>query len=587
MSLGVVGTDARRLDTPEKATGRARFISDVAVPGMLHARLWRSPLPHARVTRVDTARAAAAPGVRAVLTAADLPVRDLYYGPAFRDQPLLADGVVRYAGEPVVAVVADTPAGAEAALARVVVELAELPVVATLEDALAPGAPLLHAAPRPAGHFGDLRALRPIPGTNVCHHFEYGRGDPARGFAEADLVVEQTYTFPMAHHCSLEPHCAIARVDADGITVWASTQHPFPVRKELAELFGIPLARLTVIVPYLGAAYGNKSYTKIEPLVIALAAAVGRPVRLALTAEEAFHSVRRAAVRCRLKTGVRRDGTLLARQAEIHYQLGAYADVGPRVVQKSAYTATGPYRIPHVRTDAYGVYTNTAVSVAFRGYGVPQLAWAYESQMDVIAERLGMDPLELRLRNLLRRGETFVAGDLPVDCDLADGLRRAAAAVDWAAPPAGPRRGKGLACTIKAPLAPSVSSAMVRLHADGSASLLTGTVECGQGVRTVLAQIAAEELALPLARVAPARAEAGMGPYDQATSASRSTTLMGLAVQAAARDVADQLRTLGARALGVPPGAVALRDGRVVGTGGAGLPYAAVLAAHFGMPGGS
>src|SRR5436309_9485972 len=305
----------------------------------------------------------------------------------------------------------------------------------------------------------------------------------------------------MVHHYSLEPHCAIARVDGHGITVWASTQHPFPVRKELAEMFRLALARVQVIVPYLGGAYGNKSYTKIEPLTIALALRVKRPVRLALTVEEAFKTVRRAAVRYRLRTGVRRDGRLVARDAEIHYQLGAYADVGPRVVQKSAYTAAGPYRIPHVRINAYGVYTNTVVSVAFRGYGVPQLAWAYESQMDVIAERLGLDPLELRLRNLLERGETFIEGDLPIDCDFAEGLRTAAVAVGWHDPAPGPGRGKGLACVIKAPLAPSVSSAMVRLHADGSATLLTGTVECGQGGRTVLSQIVAEELALPLGRV--------------------------------------------------------------------------------------
>jgi CO/xanthine dehydrogenase Mo-binding subunit len=584
MAAGIVGSAAPRVDTPQKSTGRARFITDVVVPGMAHAKLWRSPVPHARVRAVRTARAAAAPGVLAVLTAAELPVRDLYYGPAFKDQPLLADGVVRFAGEPVVAVVAETVAAAAAAARLVEVDFDERPAMTTLDEALAPGVPVLHARPRPAGHFRDLGALRPIPGTNVCHHFHYERGDVDRAFAGADFVVEQTYTFPMAHHVSLEPHCAIARVEAGGITLWASTQHPFPVRKELAEMFGIPLARLQVVVPYLGAAYGNKSYTKIEPLVIALAAAVRRPVRLALTAEEAFLSVRRAAVRYRLRTGVRRDGTLVARQGEIHYQLGAYADVGPRVVQKSAYTSAGPYRIPHLRIDAYGVYTNTVVSVAFRGYGVPQLAWAYESQMDVIAGRLGLDPLELRLRNVLRRGETFMEGDLPVDCDYADGLGRLAAAIGWREP-AAPRRGKGLACTIKAPLAPSVSSAMVRMHADGSVTLLTGTVECGQGGRTALSQIVAQELALPLARIRVGQSELGMSPYDQATSASRSTTLMGLAVQAAARDVRDQLLAIGARALGAEPRTLALAEGRIAGPAGA-LDYAGAVAARFGMPGG-
>jgi CO/xanthine dehydrogenase Mo-binding subunit len=427
-------------------------------------------------------------------------------------------------------------------------------------------------------------SLKPIPGTNICHHFSVARGDVDRGFAEADLVVEQTFTFPMVHHYSLEPHCAIARVDGQGITVWASTQHPFPVRKEVAEMFGLPLARVQVIVPYLGGAYGNKSYTKIEPLTIALAMRVKRPVRLALTVEDAFKTVRRAAVRYRLKTGVRRDGTLVARDGEIHYQLGAYADVGPRVVQKSAYTAAGPYRIPHLRINAYGVYTNTVVSVAFRGYGVPQTAWAYESQMDVIAERLGMDPLELRLRNLLKRGETFMEGDRPVDCDFAEGLRRAAAAVGWSEPTPAPRRGKGLACTIKAPLAPSVSSAMVRMHADGSVTLLTGTVECGQGARTALSQIVAEELGVPLPWVRVARSEVGMSPYDQATSASRSTTLMGLAVLRAARDVRDQLLTIGARQLESERAAVTLRQGRIVAPRGE-RSYAEAVAGHFGTGG--
>jgi len=579
-----VGRAATRVDTPAKATGRARFISDVVVPGMVHAKLWRSPVPHARILRVDPARAARAEGVLAVLTAADLPVKDLYYGPAFKDQPMLADGVIRYAGEPVVAVVAETAAQAEAALALVAVEWEELPTVATLDAALAPGAPVLHARLLPAAHFRDLTALRPIPSTNVCHHWSYARGDVDRGFAEADLVVEQTFTFPMVHHYSLEPHCAIARVDGHGITVWASTQHPFPVRKELAEIFGLPLARVQVIVPYLGGAYGNKSYTKIEPLTIALALRVKRPVRLALTVEEAFKTVRRAAVRYRLKTGVRRDGTLVARDCEIHYQLGAYADVGPRVVQKSAYTAAGPYRIPHLRINAYGVYTNTVVSVAFRGYGVPQLAWAYESQMDVIAERLGWDPLALRLLNVLKRGEPLMEGDLPIDCDFAEGLGKAAAQIGWNEPTAAPRRGKGIACTIKAPLAPSVSSAMVRMHADGSATLLTGTVECGQGARTALSQIVAEELALPLDRVRVARSEVGMSPYDQATSASRSTTLMGLAVLRAARDVRDQLLTIGARLLETERPALTLRDERIVSPRGE-RTYGEAVAAHFGTGG--
>jgi CO/xanthine dehydrogenase Mo-binding subunit len=518
------------------------------------------------------------------LTAEDFVDCDRYFGPAYKDQPLLAIDRVRYAGEPVAAVIARSEREAEAAVRLLQVDLEELPAVTSLDEALAPDAPLLHENLRLAGHFRDLSNLRPIPGTNICHHFHYERGDIEKGFAEADEIFEDVFTFPMVHHYSMEPHVAIAQITGDRITVWASTQHPFPVRKEIAEIFGLPLARVQVIVPYLGGAYGCKSYTKIEPLVVAMARKVGCPVRLALTVEESFKIVRRAAARVRMKTGVKRDGTIVARQCTAHYQIGAYADVGPRVVQKAGYTAGGPYRIPHLQIDTHAVYSNTVNSVAFRGYGVPQLAWAYESQMDMIAERLGIDPLDIRLKNLLQRGEVFAAGDLPVDADFHGDLQRAAEAIGWGKP-LGQHRGRGLACVIKAPLAPSISSALVRMHADGSVTLLTGTVEIGQGARTVLSQIVAEELALPLSWVRLALPEFGMGPYDQATSSSRSTTLMGLALQVAARELRQQLLTLAAEQLRIHSGRLILREGGVEGAGQR-LSYAEIIRHHFGLSGG-
>jgi CO/xanthine dehydrogenase Mo-binding subunit len=582
--VNVVGTSPVRTDAYEKVTGRAVFISDMRIPGMVHAKLWRSPLPHARLKGIDTTAAAAAPGVLAVLTADDLAEYDRFFGPAYKDQPILAIDRVRYAGEPVAAVIASSERQAAAALPLVEVNLEDLPAVTTLDEALAPDAPRLHDHLRVAGHFRDLANLRPIPNSNICHHFHFARGDIAQGFAEAEAIFEDTFTFPMVHHYSMEPHVAIAQVEHDQITVWASTQHPFPVRKELAEMFGLPLSHVQVIVPYLGGAYGNKSYTKIEPLVVAMAQKVGRPVRLALTVEESFKTVRRAAARVTMKTGVKRDGTMVARQCTAHYQIGAYADVGPRVVQKAGYTACGPYRIPHVQIDTYAVYSNTVNSVAFRGYGVPQLAWAYESQLDMMAERLGLDALDMRLQNLLRRGEEFAPGDLPIDCDFHGSLMRAAAAIGWGQP-AGPRQGRGLACVIKAPLAPSISSAVVRMHADGSVTLLTGTVEIGQGARTVLAQIVAEELALPLAWVRLARPEFGMSPYDQATSSSRSTTLMGLALQTAAQDLRQQLLEIAAEHLHIHIDHLTLRDAAVATPDGC-YPYADIIERHFGLPGG-
>jgi CO/xanthine dehydrogenase Mo-binding subunit len=582
--MNVVGTSPVRTDAYEKVTGRAAFISDLRIPGAVHAKLWRSPLPHARIKGIDTATAAAAPGVLAILTADDLVAYDRFFGPAYKDQPILAIDRVRYAGEPVVAVIASSERQAETAVHLLDVVLEELPAVTTLDEALAPGAPILHEHLRTAGHFRDLANLRPIPNSNICHHFHFARGDMAQGFAEADEIFEDTFTFPMVHHYSMEPHVAIAQVEHGQITVWASTQHPFPVRKELADMFGLPLSHVQVIVPYLGGAYGNKSYTKIEPLVVAMAHKVGRPVRLALTVEESFKIVRRAAARVTMKTGVKRDGTLVARQCTAHYQIGAYADVGPRVVQKAGYTACGPYRIPHVQIDTYAVYSNTVNSVAFRGYGVPQLAWAYESQMDMMAERLGLDALDMRLNNLLRRGETFAPGDLPIDCDFHGSLKRVAEAIGWGEPTV-PGQGRGLACVIKAPLAPSISSAVVRMHADGSVTLLTGTVEIGQGARTVLAQIVAEELALPLHWVRLALPELGMTPYDQATSSSRSTTLMGLALQTAAQDVCRQLLEIAAEQQQTHINDLTLRDGAVETPHGR-YAYAEIIQQHFGLPGG-
>ena len=585
-ALTVVGRSVSRVEAREKVTGRARYVTDLAVAGMVHARLWRSPLTHARIVAVDRARAAAAPGVLAVCTAADLPVRSLHFGAAFRDQPILAHEVVRYAGEAVVAVIADTEAHAAEAVRLLDVQLEELPAVTTLEAALAPGAPLLHPQlGAAAGHFRDLAGLRPVPGTNVCHHLQYGHGDVDAAFARADLVVEDVFTYPSLSHWALEPHCAIARVEGDGITVWTGTQHPFPVRKELAEVFGVSLAHVQVIVPLVGGAFGGKCYTKIEPLAAALAARVRRPVRVALSAEESALTITRHAVACRLRTGVMRDGTLVARQAEVTLDTGAYADIGPRVATKAGHRATGPYRIPNVRVDARCVYTNHVPAGAYRGYGTPQVAWAGESQLDMIAERLGLDPLELRLRNLLKRGEEPAPGDTPMDGDLAEGLREAADAIGWHEG-TDAAAARGLACAIKeGGGAHTVSTAAVRINADGSVTVMAGTVEIGQGARTVLAQIVAEVLGTPFDCVRVLPPDTALTPFDQGTSASRSTTLMGLAVQAAARDARAQLLDLGAAVLGVEAARLDVREGMVC-AGERRASIRDVMVGHFGLVGG-
>ncbi|HEY7489778.1 MAG TPA: xanthine dehydrogenase family protein molybdopterin-binding subunit, partial [Candidatus Tectomicrobia bacterium] len=541
--------------------------------------------------------ARAAPGVLAVLTAADLHDCDAFYGPAFKDQPVLAMDRVRYAGEPVAVVIATTERQAAAALGLLDVTLSELPAALSVDAALAPEAPLVHDTTRLAGDFRELAPLHPLPGTNVCHHFTYARGDITQGFAAAEEIFADTFRLPPIYHYAMEPHTAIARYEAHGLTVWSATQHPFPVRKELAEIFHLPLAAVQVVVPPVGGAYGSKCYTRIEPLVAACSRKVQRPVRLALSVTEACQTITRHGAICYLKTGVRRDGSIVARQCDMRLDTGAYADVGPHVATKAGFLAVGPYRIPHVSIDAQAVYTHNVPAGAFRGSGIPQVTWASESQLDRIADQLGLDSVELRQRNLLARGEgpygpaptqsrqAYAPGNLPMDADLHEGLRRTAAALAWPQPSA-PQRGKGLACAFKdGGMTHSVSTAMVRVHADGSVTLFTGAVEHGQGSETVLAQIVAETLGVRLDTVSVSTPDTALTPYDQGTSASRTTTLMGRAVSAASLDCRQQLMAMAAELLGVEPTAVQVQEG-MLRAGEQRLTLAQTIAQYFGYPGG-
>jgi len=586
VTFRVVGRSVRRLDVVEKVTGRARYVTDMELPGMLHAKLLRSPHAHARIRRMSVEAARGYPGVHAVVTSGDLAWCDPYFGPALRDRPILAIDVARYEGEPVAAVVADTEEAAAEALTLIEVDYEELPAVTTLAEALAPDAPLVHTAPPLAGHFADLSTLKSRPGTNVCHQFHFERGRGTAALAEADLVLDETYTFPRVQHYSIEPHAAVAAWDEHGgLTVWASTQNPYSVRAELAKMFRAPLAAIRIVVPYLGGGFGGKTYAKLEPIVGALARIVGRPVRLALTAEEAFRTVRRCDARVRVRLGLRRDGLLLAAACEGDFDVGAYADIGPRIIQKGTYTATGPYRVPHVVLHSQAVYTNTTPGGAFRGFGVPQLAWAFESLLDEAATRLDLDPVDLRRQNLLAHGEEYAPGDTPIDGKFEESLNRAAEAIRWTQVAAA-GRGRGVAMMMKASIGPTVSEAVVRLHADASVTVLSSTVEMGQGAHTVMAQIAAEVLAVSIDRVRVAAPDTAVTPYDQTTSSSRSTTMMGRAVQDAAEDVRAQLLRVAEAALHVPVRQLGLDDGAVVAEDGRRLSYEDVLKERFGMGGG-
>ncbi len=579
----VIGSAEARLDGEEKVTGKAHFTVDIELPGMAHGKILRSPYAHARLLRVDGKRAESLPGVFAVITREDQKQFKMF-GAAYKDQTLVAVDKVRYSGDPVAAVAAIDEATAEEALRLVEVDYAALPAVTSLGDALAPNAPLVHdAASRGGELMGEhYETPKEFSGSNLCYRFSYAKGNVEEGFAKADHVFEDEFTFPRVQHFSMEPHATVAHVDGQHITLWAGTQEPFTLREHLADIFNVPLSKVRIIVPYLGGAYGGKLAVKTEPLAAALSWKAHRPVRLVHTIEESFKTVTRHPARFRIRTGVTKDGKLLARQCQIHMDTGAYADAGPRVTQKAGYRCFGPYRVPHMKTDAFTVYTNTVPAGAYRGFGTLQVTWAYESQMDIIAAKLGLDPLQFRLKNLLEKGELYTPGDTPVDCNLKEGLRRAAKAIGWGQKSEKPHRGKGLACCMKDGGGTyKVSSAAVKMNADGSLVLLTGTVEVGQGARTALSQIVAEELGVPLSRVAVAELDTDVTPYDVNTNASSSTVVMGLSVQRAAQDLKRQLIRHAAKLLKVKPERLSLRNGTIHAGKGRAIPCEALMRQIF------
>jgi len=591
-----IGKTFRRLDYETKVTGRAQYLADMSVPGMCHGKILRSPYPHARIKRIDASKALKVPGVMAVLTRDDI-LHDEgiepFYGPVFKDQTIVAVEKVRHVGDPVAAVAALTVDAAEEALRLIEVDYEELPAVLDVHEALKPGAALVHESVKlPESGFADLAELKPVEGTNVCTHFRLNRGDIDKGFAEADHIFEDTFTLPATQHSFLETHACIASVEPGGrITVWATTQNPFVVRTQLANIFKVPASKVRVIVPYLGGGYGGKVYPKVEPITVALAQKAGWPVRVMLSREEVFYTITKHAAVIRMKTGVKKDGTLVARECEIHLDTGAYAEIGPRVAKKSGYTAAGPYRIPNLKIDSYSVYTNKPPAGAFRGFGVSQSAWAVESQMDIIAAALKIDPLELRKQNGYDEGDKFVTEEPLSAVGLKQCLNEVAKSIGWGKKVEGKnetniKRGKGLACMIKATITPSISCAVVKLNEDASLSIYTGTVEMGQGSETVLAQIAGKELAIPLETIQVLGIDTDVVPYDLTTSSSRSTFHMGKAVQIAAQDIMHQLKQIVVKEYGVPEDKVTFADGKIR-LPETQLDYSEVMFKRFGMQGGT
>ena len=588
VSLAALGRPGM-LDARERVTGRVAYAIDTKLPGMLHAKLIRSRSPHARIVRIHAAAARAVPGVRLVLSGAELARLswvDARFGPILRDQPLLAEDVVRYVGEPLAAVVADDPDVAAYAATLIEVDLEDLPSVFDPLEALSPEAPVLHREPaRKSRMFRDV-VVHNTANTNICNQFRIRKGDAAAGFLEADLIFEDEFRSPAVQHVPLETHVCLATWVGDQIVCHSNTQTPFVLRAQLAEVFGLPLARIRVIVPTLGGGYGAKCYPKIEPLVVLLARLTGRPVRLQLTREEEFVTITKHAMVIRMKTGLKRDGTIVARETTGWFNTGAYADIGPRLIMYGAMGTGGPYRIPNLSADTYATYTNVPPAGAFRGYGISQAGWAHESHLDMIADRMRIDPLDLRRRNLLVDGDTFSTGEAVNNIHVGELLERCADAIGWQAeggpiPTGRLVRAQGLSLIAWRALPLAVSTAAAKLNEDGTLNLLTGSVEMGQGVQTALAILAGERLALPLDRISVSCVDTDVSPYDQQTSASRSTYAMGGAILGAVDEIRDRLLDLAEEQLEVARGDLELVGGaaRVVGSPSRQLPYGEIVRA--------
>jgi CO/xanthine dehydrogenase Mo-binding subunit len=572
-----VGESPARVGGVERVTGRQQYVADINLEDVLHVKLVALDVARARIGRIDASAAMDVPGVRFVMTAADLPDPMPRFGPQLRDRPVLAVGETKYHGEPVAAVAAETLDAAEEAARLVRVEFDELPAVHAVAAALADDAPLVQD---PA-----LRPDDPRADSNVLREHRYAWGDLAAGERAADVIVEGSYRFPMVTQFAIEPHAFMAAPNGDGITVWSAIQHPNWLQRVIADLVQLPLSKVRIIAPDPGGGFGGKQHAKYEPLVAFLALRLGRPVRLVLTLEETFQAVRRGAAEIRVRDGFGRDGTLLFRDIDADYLIGAYSDIADRTVAKGSYTSGGPYNSPAVRIVARSVLSHTVPSTAFRGFGNPQQIWATESNMDEAARRLGIDPLELRLRNLARTGDPFIPGDTPADGEWPQALRRAAELIDWGGPvPEG--RGRGIAVGLKEGPTTGLSYSTVRLLADGSVVVYAGTSDMGQGARTIFAQIAAHELGAPVEWVTVVMGDTAVVPYDQQTSASRSSVLMGNAVLAACRDVQRKLGAMAARLEGVDEGSITVDAGVFSLPDGRRLPVRDVLVRGLGRLGG-
>ncbi len=568
----IVGHRMPRPDARDKVTGQAIFAADLSFDGMLHAKVLRSEQPHARILRVDTDQARTLPGVVAVITADDVP-GEKNHGLARQDWPVLAYDKVRYVGDAIAVVAAESEEVADEAVKLIGVQYQPLLVVSSAKQALEPQAPLVHE------------------GGNVLEHIQLRQGDVDKGFAEADIIVEHEYRTPRGDHAFMEPEAAVGLVDGGGrVVVYVGSQIPFSDRAQIAASLGLPEDQVRVIQTKIGGAFGGKEDIAAQIHVALLAKITGSPVKLVYTRKESLiaHPKRHECL-IRVKTGAKRDGTLTAVEAFILGDSGAYASLGPYVMTRAATHALGPYQVPNASVDCRAMYTNNPPAGAYRGFGAPQAHFAAETQMGILAEKLHISPLELRRKNALRIGSITLTGQkLHESVGLVETIDRVAQAVEAqkavAAPPSGKRRGWGVACAYKnvglGGGVPDSAGVEVELFSDGHAQVRAGAAELGQGIVLVLAQVVAEELGVEYDKIDVLVGDTDLTPDGGPTTASRQSYVTGNAARLAAARLREVLSKVVGEQLDVSPERFIFRQGRVEGPGAKSLtlPEAIALA---------
>jgi CO/xanthine dehydrogenase Mo-binding subunit len=560
MPYTTIGQPTPRVEGPAKVTGATQYTADVALPGTLWGRALRSPLPHARIVHIDTSRAQQVPGVHVVLTGAD--VRGIRYGRRLFDVPVLAEDRVRFAGERVAAVAAQDRDAADEALALIDVEYEELPTVFDPLAALEEDAPILH--PEVNSYIG-LPKLLDKP-SNAFAQDTWSKGNIDEGLAQADLIIENTFTVPRQHQAYLEPHSCLVWLDDQGrVQVWASSKVPYQVKEQLSVALGLPKERIRLNPVAIGGDYGGKGSPMDIPLAYFLAVHTGRPVRMVMDyVEELTAGNPRHAAIIQLKTGVKHDGTIVAHQARVVFDSGAYGGFKPvpTVNLGGAAKAGGPYKIPHVHIEGMQVYTNTIPGGFMRAPGEPQAVFAIESHIDCIARQLGMDPLEFRLQNLLEAGAETPIGTRYQSIRAQETLEAAVAAAGYHTPKA-PNVGRGIAMGERPP-AGGESHAAVTLNPDGSVLVHTSIFEPGTGTYTILRQIVAEELHVPIQSIQVQVWDTDGVPFDTGVGGSRVTRIAGQAAYQAAREAAHEVCMAAAELLAWPEEALTFRGADVI-----------------------